>query len=316
MEAKMKTWPLISFALAAALLGLVICPLLLPTGVAANVKSEFPNPLCSPNDPNCVCPGGPTSNFCILQLRINNPQYVHMKLLGDWEYANVRQGEQQFEARPGEQIYVNRSKDGPTSFGIQFCQKTLTGSDCSSWATETLQEPSVTQLEACQDYADKAIAAVSQNKKLGCGFTGPRWSDDSKAHYNACAGNPALMSETAARDQQLQDCKNQKTAEAKPKDFNGSWSITTDKGAAFNLVMTQQGVVVTGQLISSNPQYSGTLTGTMEADGKVAFKFTQPGVPASGEGSFWLEGDTNNLDARFTLDNSNGAVHLFTGTRM
>jgi hypothetical protein len=79
--------------------------------------------------------------------------------------------------------------------------------------------------------------------------------------------------------------------------------------------MTQQGVVVTGQLISSNPQYSGTLTGTMEASGKVAFKFTQPGVPASGEGRFWLEGDTNNLDARFTLDNSNGAVHMFTGTR-
>jgi hypothetical protein len=206
-----------------------------------------------------------------------------------------------------------------TSFGVQFCQKTLTGSDCSSWATMTLQEPSVSQLEQCQDYADKAIAAVSQNKQLGCGFNGPRWSSDSKAHYNACAGNLGLMSETAARAQQIQDCKNQQAAKAeppKPKDYNGSWAVTTDQGGAFSLVMTQQGTVVTGQLINKdNAQYSGTLTGTMETGGKVAFKFVQPGIPASGEGHFWLEGDTDHLDARFSMDTSNGAIRMFGGQR-
>jgi hypothetical protein len=309
-----QTW-----AALAGLLVLLFGPPLLPPDASANPKSEFPNPLCSPSDPNCVCPGGPTSNFCILQLRINNPKYVHMKLLGDWELTNVRQGSWQFEARPGETIYINRSRDGLTSFGVQFCQTTTFGSDCSAWATETLQEPSQNQLAFCQDYADQAAAAQKQNLKLNCGYTGPRWETKSKDNYNACAGSPTAAlwpNETTGRANDLQACVTKiNTPPPPPKNFSGAFQVSMLPLGDFVFNMSQNGNAINGTMANADPKNNGTLQGTVESDNShVTFTFVQPQINQSGHGRFWLELTLDHLAGRYFIDGRD-PVFLLDGTR-
>ena len=258
-----------------------------------------------------------------MQLRINNPKYVHMKLLGDWEFANVRQGNWQFEARPAEQIYVNRSKDGLTSFGIQFCQKTLTGSDCSSWATMTLQEPSQQQFAACEKYADNAVAAAKKNISDNCGFPSEgRFSTDRKAHYDWCvnladADRHFMDDETNARQQGLNDCKAKIAANAAEvaKNFTGTWSVSMQPVGDFTFVLTQQGPAVNGQMVNADPTKNGTIQGSLEADNThVSFSYVQPQINAGGQGRFWMEITKDKLDGRFFI-NGEQAVRLLDGTR-
>ena len=197
----------------------LVALLLAPATAAANPPSKFQDPLCG--GPNCVCFG---PNFCVLQLRINNQKLVHFKPLGDWEFINVLgRAMKQFEARPGETVYVNRSTNGPTSFGAQFCKSSLTGSTCSPWTTVTLQEPTTVQLEECENYANQAVQAAKDNVSLNCGYGGGRWADDYKAHYNACAfapGSPPILAETEARTRDLATCKN-KTAKVEAAEGEG-----------------------------------------------------------------------------------------------
>ncbi len=298
----------------AALLSLFVCLLLLP-----NTLRAAP---CQPSK-DCICPGGPNSNFCILQLRLNNPKYVHMKLLGDWELANVRQGNWQFEARPGEQIYVNRSNDGLTSFGIQFCQKTLLSSDCSSWATMTLQESSQKQFAACEKYADKAVAAAKQNISNNCGFPSDgRFSKDHDWHRNWCvnladADRHFMTDETNARQQGLNDCQAKIAANAAEvaKNFTGNWSVSMQPVGDFTLVLRQQGPAISGQMVNADPTKNGTIQGSLESDNQhVSFSYVQPQINAGGQGRFWMELTKDKLGGRFSI-NGEQAVRLLDGTR-
>ena len=62
----------------------------------------------------------------------------------------------------------------------------------------------------CQWYADQTMVQIATNIANKCGFTGLRWIDDKKAHYDWCAnfnpGLPAMMGEMEARKAQLKGC--------------------------------------------------------------------------------------------------------------
>ena len=293
----------------------LLCALLLP-------QTSGASPLCQPSK-DCICPGGPNSNFCILQLRINNPQYVHFKLLGDWEFVNLRQGTNQSEVKPGVMTYVRRSPDGPTSFGVQFCQRTFTGgTNCSTWATMTLQEPTAAQLHDCETYADKAVAIYKQSKKVPCGFDGGRWTDDRKSHYNWCANladadRHFMNDETNARQQGLNDCKAKIAANAAEvaKNFTGNWSVSMQPVGDFTFVLSQQGPAISGQMVNADPTRNGTLQGSLENDNQhVSFSYVQPQLNAGGQGRLWMELTKDKLGGRFFI-NGEQAVRLLDGTR-
>jgi hypothetical protein len=64
----------------------------------------------------------------------------------------------------------------------------------------------------CRVYADTALAAATENRNLGCGQTGGRWSSKFDDHYNWCVGLTDSNfkfkdSEAAARQQALAQCK-------------------------------------------------------------------------------------------------------------
>jgi hypothetical protein len=295
-----------------ALVGLAALALQ-PNAAQANEKSTFQEALCA--GPNCNC----ISNFiCVLQLRINNPKQVHIKLLfSGYEFMQVRQGSQQWEVNNGDVIYVPRSSQGPTSIGIHMCKRGTFGTDCGEgWTPINLNEPTTRDLEGCEDYAAAAVQAAKDNVTFKCGYVGGRWADDYKAHYNACAfapGSPPILAETEARTRDLATCKNKATtAKVDPpqaKDFNGSWIVTTDKGGAFRFLLTQQGNVVTGQMINdTDSKYSGTLSGNLKPDGEVGFNFDQPGISTSGKGSIWFHPDPNSLIGWVRTDSGTGAA--------
>ena len=320
-------------ALKFAFLGLLAF-LLLPAAAQANPVSKFPDPLCG--GPNCICPGGPGSNFCILQLRINNPKHVHFKPLGDWEFINVLgQGIKQFEARPGQTVYVNRSANGPTSFGVQFCKRTLTGgTNCSPWTTVTLQEPTVADLEECENYAARAVQAAKDNVTFKCGYVGGRWANDYKAHYNACAfapGSPPILAETKARTADLQTCKNKGSANsaqpaepAKPAPWTppplpvgsliGVWDTKMSDGNNYTLNIMPSGDALNASIGAVNASLDGTLQFSFFQDNKrMNFVLTQPKIGAVSRGAIQVT-DDDHFTGSLTTDGS-GAQRNWTGTR-
>lgn len=60
----------------------------------------------------------------------------------------------------------------------------------------------------CDWYAQTALKQQQQNDKLKCGFTGPAWTTDLKAHLAWCGGvaPDKAKSEAQAREQQVQAC--------------------------------------------------------------------------------------------------------------
>ncbi|MDP3961643.1 MAG: hypothetical protein Q8Q26_16535 [Pseudorhodobacter sp.] len=63
--------------------------------------------------------------------------------------------------------------------------------------------------DLCGAYANEAVKAAVRADALGCGFSGPRWLQDFKAHYDFCATNPLpplVLAEQVLRDTQLQNC--------------------------------------------------------------------------------------------------------------
>lgn len=63
--------------------------------------------------------------------------------------------------------------------------------------------------QACRDYAQAAVAQHQENVRLGCGFIGPRWSNDKEGHYQWCLGTKGSFaaSENTARQNDLQSCR-------------------------------------------------------------------------------------------------------------
>ena len=62
----------------------------------------------------------------------------------------------------------------------------------------------------CQWYADQTMVQVALNIAHKCGFTGLRWIDSKKAHYNWCfnanPGMSAMEHEIDARKKMLKGC--------------------------------------------------------------------------------------------------------------
>jgi hypothetical protein len=81
---------------------------------------------------------------------------------------------------------------------------------------KTPKEPEVqpsdkftTLQDACDKYAKDAVLQNQENLRIPCGFLGPKWSSDYKAHFNWCmSGNLSnTKSENTGRQQALAQCK-------------------------------------------------------------------------------------------------------------
>jgi hypothetical protein len=60
----------------------------------------------------------------------------------------------------------------------------------------------------CDWYAKTALKQQQENEQRKCGFTGPAWTTDLKAHMTWCTVNPdQWKSEAQRREQQLASCK-------------------------------------------------------------------------------------------------------------
>lgn len=69
--------------------------------------------------------------------------------------------------------------------------------------------PSVASAQGnCQWYATTSLKQQQQNEKLKCGYNGPSWSTDLKAHMAWCGSVPPTIWKKSAqeRDQQLEQC--------------------------------------------------------------------------------------------------------------
>ena len=276
------------------------------------------------SSPNCHCVGV-SSRICVDQQRINNPSAVHLRIYIWDEFWQLRQGSAQQEGKAGELVYVTRPKDSSTTtVSVQQCTGNwIHGAQCDGWIVFNLPEPSQKQLQACDKYADKAVAAAKENISNSCGFPSEgRFSKDRKSHWNWCANladadRHFMDDETNARQQGLNNCKAKIAANAAEvaKNFTGNWSVSMQPVGDFTFVLTQQGPAVNGQMVNADPQRNGTLQGSLENDNQhVSFSYVQPQLNAGGQGRFWMELTKDKLGGRFFI-NGEQAVRLLDGTR-
>ena len=88
------------------------------------------------------------------------------------------------------------------------------------------------------------------------------------------------------------DIRSDDPPKAATQSFAGAWIVDASNGATFDLTLSIVGQQVTGNFqILGQPQFNGTLSGSEIAKGVIRFNWTQPQVPAGGEGS--LEVFTN-----------------------
>ena len=76
--------------------------------------------------------------------------------------------------------------------------------------SETEARATDLKLCTCQWYADQTMVQIAMNIANKCGFTGLRWLDDKKAHYDWCFNvNPpfsAMSNEIDIRKKMLKGC--------------------------------------------------------------------------------------------------------------
>jgi hypothetical protein len=97
------------------------------------------------------------------------------------------------------------------------------------------------------------------------------------------------------------------------KNFGGTWDVDLS-GSKVTFILTQQGSAINGRIVSADAQKNGTIQGTMDADGRVAFSYEQPQLNTGGSGRFWLEESVDVLGGRFFFTGEQ-AVRLLEGTR-
>lgn len=70
-------------------------------------------------------------------------------------------------------------------------------------------------LANCTEYGATAAAQQSENKSLGCGFSGLRWHSNAVSHAAFCSlvGEGAVSGETAIREAELAGCRPASVAE-------------------------------------------------------------------------------------------------------
>ena len=98
-----------------------------------------------------------------------------------------------------------------------------------------------------------------------------------------------------------------------PQGFVGVWDTTVVPGGErYTIIFSEQGGQIVGALGGVDPNMSGTLAGTLEGN-KLGFTFTQPTLGVTGQGNFWLQGDS--IDGRMSKDTEPGTPFMWTGTR-
>ncbi|MGH6814339.1 MAG: hypothetical protein ACREC6_01395 [Hyphomicrobiaceae bacterium] len=72
--------------------------------------------------------------------------------------------------------------------------------------------PALQAQTTCDWYAKKALQQQQDNERRGCGFKGPGWSSDFKAHMTWCASVSPEKWKTEAqrREQELAACPKKK----------------------------------------------------------------------------------------------------------
>jgi hypothetical protein len=216
------------------------------------------------SSPNCQCTKG-SSRICVDQQRINNPGAVRLRIYVWAEFWQMRQGSAQQEGKAGDLVYVTRPKDSSTTtVSVQQCTGNwVHGAQCDGWIVFNLPEPSQKQLQACDKYADKAVAGAKENISNSCGFPSEgRFSKDRKFHWNWCANladadRHFMQSETDARQQGLDDCKAKVAAKnappPPPKNYTGTWAADLS-GVPYTFVLSQQGPAISGQMVNADPR--------------------------------------------------------------
>jgi len=81
----------------------------------------------------------------------------------------------------------------------------------------------------CRNYASTAVDQNRQNTSRSCGYSGNRWSNDYKGHYNWCTGvsRSTANGETDARVRNLQRCQTQ------PTQYKSRWDKIDGSGGAW-----------------------------------------------------------------------------------
>jgi hypothetical protein len=123
----------------------------------------------------------------------------------------------------------------------------------------------------CQDYADKAMIAITQNRDLNCHNTGDRWADNRDHHFNWCMGLAAadrhfMDSEGAAREQAIKSCRSGIKAGPRPGTNVGGVQIETGPRPGTDL----------GGGDAEQPQPPAKQTATAKLDADV---WDGPGAP-------------------------------------
>jgi hypothetical protein len=94
---------------------------------------------------------------------------------------------------------------------LKGCDNTGVGaSRCGPWSNPP-RSIRTRGSQDCPRYVQNAMAAVGENKRLSCRYTGDQWSDNPNDHSNWCNGLAdadldAIGWETAAREQAIQAC--------------------------------------------------------------------------------------------------------------
>lgn len=72
-------------------------------------------------------------------------------------------------------------------------------------------QPDPAKVAACNDYASRALAQNSENRRLSCGLSGSLWGYGQTSYFNFCMKSPssAYNGSRAARDRDLDTCKRQ-----------------------------------------------------------------------------------------------------------
>lgn len=68
--------------------------------------------------------------------------------------------------------------------------------------------------DRCGHYSRRARIQQDENQRLGCGYSGPRWTGDHRSHYEWCKKVPQSQAdrETAERERMLSQCRQRKNA--------------------------------------------------------------------------------------------------------
>lgn len=96
------------------------------------------------------------------------------------------------------------------------------------------------------------------------------------------------------------------------KTLAGIWDTQTGDGVSYTLTLDPQG---NGSVGAVDPKLSGTLQGTLGADGKsMSFVLTQAGAGVTSRGNLSLSGSGDTVSGRITKD-TDGVGRAWTGTR-